>query len=129
MVDVCLLFGGTRVSCHKLILVGTCEYFKRIFFTNMSEKHSKEVNIKGISGNIGILVVDFLYSRNIEITVDNAQALLEAGEMLILDNLKQKVEQFLIGQLEAQNCISILNLGRLYELKTLVESTRQFLTD
>ncbi|ELU11196.1 hypothetical protein CAPTEDRAFT_137808 [Capitella teleta] len=129
LVDVHLVFDGTRVPCHKVILAGTCEYFKRMFLTNMSESVATEVSMKGISLTTGPLIIDYLYSKKTEITVDNAQGLLEASGILMLDKLKQKVEKFLLEKIEVENCLPLLNLGRLYELKLLVEASRKFLSD
>uniref|UniRef100_X2B5W4 BTB domain-containing protein n=1 Tax=Capitella teleta TaxID=283909 RepID=X2B5W4_CAPTE len=129
MVDVRLVFGDRRVPCHRVVLAGTCEYFKRMFLTKMNEQSSEEVTIKEISSMSGVLVVDYLYSRTVNITVDNAQGLLEASSMLLLDELKHKVEEFLVRQIEAQSCVSLLNLARLFELKALIEASLKFLTD
>ncbi|ELU09393.1 hypothetical protein CAPTEDRAFT_196552, partial [Capitella teleta] len=126
LVDVHLVFDGTRVPCHKVILAGTCEYFKRMFLTEIRET---EVSMKGISSTTGPLIVDYLYSKKTEITVDNAQGLLEASGILMLDKLKQNVEDFLLEKIEVENCVPLLNLGRLYELKLLLEASRKFLSD
>ncbi|ELU03922.1 hypothetical protein CAPTEDRAFT_35088, partial [Capitella teleta] len=129
MVDVHLEFDGLRVPCHKVILAGSCEYFERMFLSNMRESTAKEVSIKGISSTIGLLVVDYLYFRTVDITGDNAQGLLEASSMLLLDELKNIVEEFLVRRIEAQSCVSLLNLARLFELKALIEALLKFLTD
>ncbi|ELT88465.1 hypothetical protein CAPTEDRAFT_108335, partial [Capitella teleta] len=105
LVDVHLVFDGTRVPCHKVILAGTCEYFKRMFLTNMSESVATEVSMKGISSTTGPLVIDYLYSKKTEITVDNAQGLLEASGILMLDTLKRNVEEFLLEEIEVENCL------------------------
>ncbi|ELU11833.1 hypothetical protein CAPTEDRAFT_53734, partial [Capitella teleta] len=129
LVDVYLVFNGKLVPCHKVILAGNCEYFKRMFLSKMNESSAREVNLKGINATHGELVVDYLYSKDIEITEDNAQGLLEASSLLMLDKLKKKVEHFLIGQLEAENCVSILNVARFYQLETLLETSLKFLCD
>ncbi|ELU07656.1 hypothetical protein CAPTEDRAFT_89672 [Capitella teleta] len=129
LVDVHLVFDGTRVPCHKVILAGTCEYFKRMFLTNMSESVATEVSMRGISSTTGPLIIDYLYSKKTEITVDNAQGLLEASGILMLDTLKQNVEKFLLEEIEVENCVPLLNLGRLYEMNLLLEATRKFLFD
>ncbi|ELU05890.1 hypothetical protein CAPTEDRAFT_90447, partial [Capitella teleta] len=74
-------------------------------------------------------VVNYLYSGNIDVTQLNAQDLLAASEMLLLGALKKKVEEFLLSNTDSVNCISIINLARLYDLKTLLADARSYLQE
>ncbi|ELU18446.1 hypothetical protein CAPTEDRAFT_188904 [Capitella teleta] len=91
-VDITLVFGKQRIACHKVILAGMCDYFRRMFLTNILERGSQEVVLNDISASTGVLLVEYLYSGNIVITQHNAQDLLAASEMLLLGALKKKVE-------------------------------------
>ncbi|ELT92114.1 hypothetical protein CAPTEDRAFT_115045 [Capitella teleta] len=126
-VDITLVFGKQRIACHKVILAGMCDYFRRMFLTNMLERGSQEVVLKDISASTGVLLVEYLYSGNIDITQLNAQDLLAASDMLLLGALKKKVEDFLLSHTDSVNCISIINLARLYDLKTLLPDARNYL--
>ncbi|ELT89422.1 hypothetical protein CAPTEDRAFT_89870, partial [Capitella teleta] len=128
-VDITLVFGMQRIACHKVILAGMCDYFRRMFLTNMLERGSQEVVLKDISANTGVLLVEYLYSGNIDITQLNAQDLLAASEMLLLGALKKKVEDFLLSHTDSVNCISIINLARLYDLKILLADARSYLQE
>ncbi|ELT96846.1 hypothetical protein CAPTEDRAFT_203209 [Capitella teleta] len=126
-VDINLVFGEQRVSCHKVILAGTCDYFHRMFLSDMLESTAKEVTMKDISASTGVSLVHFLYTGRINITSQNAQDLLAASEMLLLGSLKQKVEEFLRSNTDSMNCLSTLSLARLYDMKTLMEDAKKFL--
>ncbi|ELU14881.1 hypothetical protein CAPTEDRAFT_92281 [Capitella teleta] len=128
-VDITLVFGKQRIACHKVILAGMCDYFRRMFLTNMLERGSQEFVLKDISASTGVLLVNYLYSGNIDITQLNAQDLLAASEMLLLGALKKKVEDFLLSHTDSVNCISIINLARLYDLKTLLADARSYLQE
>ncbi|MEE4247965.1 MAG: BTB/POZ domain-containing protein, partial [Kangiellaceae bacterium] len=128
-VDITLVFGKQRIACHKVILAGMCDYFRRMFLTNMLERGSQEVVLKDISASTGVLLVEYLYSGNIDITQLNAQDLLAASEMLLLGALKKKVEDFLLSHTDSVNCISIINLARLYDLKILLADARNYLQE
>ncbi|ELU16880.1 hypothetical protein CAPTEDRAFT_66668, partial [Capitella teleta] len=125
--DITLVFGKQRIACHKVILAGMCDYFRRMFLTNMLERGSQEVVLKDISASTGVLLVEYLYSGNIDITKLNAQDLLAASEILLLGALKKNVEDFLLSHTDSVNCISIINLARLYDLKTLLADARSYL--
>ncbi|ELU17922.1 hypothetical protein CAPTEDRAFT_34910, partial [Capitella teleta] len=127
LVDITLVFGERRVLCHRVILAGTCDQFHRMFLANMVESASDEVTMEGISASIGVLLVEYLYGGDVEITSQNAQDLLEASEMLMLGTLKQNVEEFLCGQTDSANCISLLNLAQMYDLHSLLEDAREYL--
>ncbi|ELT93249.1 hypothetical protein CAPTEDRAFT_141439 [Capitella teleta] len=126
-VDITLVFGKQRIACHKVILAGMCDYFRRMFLTNMLERGSQEVVLNDISASTGVVLVDYLYSGNIVITQHNAQDLLAASEMLLLGALKKKVEEFLLSHTDSVNCISIINLARLYDLKILLADAQKYL--
>ncbi|ELU14657.1 hypothetical protein CAPTEDRAFT_120272, partial [Capitella teleta] len=128
-VDITLVFGKQRIACHKVILAGMCDYFRRMFLTNMLERGSQEVVLKDISASTGVLLVEYLYSGNIVITQLNAQDLLAASEMLLLGALKKNVEDFLLSHTDSVNCISIINLARLYDLKLLLADARSYLQE
>ncbi|ELT92246.1 hypothetical protein CAPTEDRAFT_199969 [Capitella teleta] len=126
-VDITLVFGKQRIACHKVILAGMCDYFRRMFQTSMLERGSQELVLNDISASTGVLLVDYLYSGNIVINQHNAQDLLAASEMLLLGALKKNVEDFLLSHTDSVNCISIINLARLYDLKKLLVDARNYL--
>ncbi|ELU00114.1 hypothetical protein CAPTEDRAFT_38749, partial [Capitella teleta] len=126
-VDITLVFGEQRIACHKVILAGMCEYFHRMFLTNMLESESKEVVMEGISATIGCLLVDYIYTGCIKITTQNAQDLLAASEMFFLGSLKLIVEEFLCTHTESTNCVSTINLARIYDMKTLLADAKKYL--
>ncbi|ELU07971.1 hypothetical protein CAPTEDRAFT_53735, partial [Capitella teleta] len=129
LTDVTLVFGDRRLPCHKVILAGMCEYFHRMFLTDMMECYSKEIVMKDINASTGVLLVDYFYTQKIDITTNNAQDLLEASDMLLIDTLKHNVEEFLCNQADKSNCISLLNLAQFYDLKLLLKETESILHD
>ncbi|ELU17862.1 hypothetical protein CAPTEDRAFT_216344 [Capitella teleta] len=126
-VDITLVFDEQRVLCHKVILAGTCDYFHRMFLSDMLESTAKEVTMKEISASTGVSLVHFLYTGRIKITTQNAKDLLAASEMLLIGSLKPKVEEFLRSNTELVNCISSISLARQYDMKTLMEDAKKFL--
>ncbi|ELT90682.1 hypothetical protein CAPTEDRAFT_97326 [Capitella teleta] len=128
-VDITLVFGSQRIACHKVVLAGMCDFFRRMFLTDMLERGSQEIAMKGISASIGLSLVDYMYTGHIGITTQNAQDLLLASEMLLIDNLKQAVEQFLNSHTESTNCVSIINLARIYNMKTLQVDALRYLQE
>ncbi|ELT93362.1 hypothetical protein CAPTEDRAFT_137498 [Capitella teleta] len=129
MVDVVLAFEETRVKCHRLVLAASCDYFRRMFQTDMQERDAGEISIKDVSSTTGLLLVEYLYSGNIQISAENAQELLAVSDRLLLTKLKKNVEKFLCGQVASTNCVSFKNLARLYGLDTLIKVTHGYLNN
>ncbi|ELU18368.1 hypothetical protein CAPTEDRAFT_44497, partial [Capitella teleta] len=97
LIDIILVFGNKEVPCHKVILAGTCEYFKKIFLT--SPNVSTRIPITGVNAQTGIAIVDYLYSGYIDITTDNAKDLLQASKLFSLVGLIQIIETMLCDKL------------------------------
>ncbi|ELT87016.1 hypothetical protein CAPTEDRAFT_120168, partial [Capitella teleta] len=129
MVDTVLVFGETRVKCHRLVLAATCEYFRRMLQADMQERGAGEISIKDVSSATGILLVDYLYTGNIQISVENAEAILAASDRFLLTKLKKIAEDFLCGQVGSTNCVSFRYFARLFSLNSLLEVTQKYLTD
>ncbi|ELT97985.1 hypothetical protein CAPTEDRAFT_134985 [Capitella teleta] len=128
LVDVILVFKNVKIPCHKVVLAGTCNYFRAMFVTEMKESRSAEVQMSDISADIGLTLVNYLYSGSIEITEQNAQALLAACNMLLLVDVKNNIAEFLSRQICNSNCVPLLNLARFYELESLRKAAHKFLT-
>ncbi|ELT98329.1 hypothetical protein CAPTEDRAFT_85541, partial [Capitella teleta] len=122
LVDIDLVFGDARFPCHKVVLASTSDYFRQQFSSN-------EVVMKGIDEETGKLIVNYLYTGEIDINDENVKNLLSASEMFQLNDLKAECEKFLCKHIQLSNCVSLLNLSHRYELKDLAEKSRQFVTE
>jgi tRNA uridine 5-carbamoylmethylation protein Kti12 len=90
--DIVLAFDGDKVSCHRVILAASSEYFRR---TLKGSSANKKVKLKKISGETGRIVVEYLYSGIIEVTVDNAVDLQAAADFFELKQLQRITKDFI----------------------------------
>ncbi|ELT93591.1 hypothetical protein CAPTEDRAFT_211281 [Capitella teleta] len=90
-----------------------CDYFH---LTGLLERGVKKVIMQEVSATTGLLLLGYLYTGQIEITTQNTQELLAAIE----------VEEFLCSQTESKNCVSIINLARIYDTKALLAVAKRF---
>ncbi|KAK2179447.1 hypothetical protein NP493_489g03075 [Ridgeia piscesae] len=74
-------------------------------------------------------VVDYFYTAEVEFTVDNVQKIVEASDLLQLDDVKTAGERFMLERVDAANCDGFRNFASLYRLKQLQEGTRQVMLD
>ncbi|KAK2194285.1 hypothetical protein NP493_1g12024 [Ridgeia piscesae] len=64
-------------------------------------------------------VIDYIYTGEIELTIDNVERMVIACDVLQLNTLKTACESFMLKLIEPANCIRLMKLSALYQLKVL----------
>lgn len=74
-VDCTLKIGDRSFPCHRLIMAACSPYFRELFFSeDGKEKDSgKEVVLDDVDPNIVDMIIQYLYSAEIDLTDDNVQ--------------------------------------------------------
>ena len=112
--DVVLLAGEVRVPAHRVILASISAYFNAMFTGKMAESRKKEIVINGIEPNALKSLVDYAYTASIQLTESNVQSLLVAASALQFDGVKEAASQFLLRQLDADNCLGIKRFAEIH---------------
>ena len=60
-----------------MVLAGSSPYLRAMFTNGMLESEQEFVEIHGIEASTMSLLLDFMYTCSIEVTVDNVQAVLQ----------------------------------------------------
>lgn len=108
------------VSAHRLILCAASEYFHVLLNSPLREStNSNDHEIGGICGDTLRALVTYCYTAKIEITEKNVLDILAAASLFLLGHVKQICEQFLIQQIELENCIGMWLLAENYVLEAL----------
>ena len=125
--DYRLKAGGLSLPVHKVVLIACSDYFLAMMTSNMKECRENEVELKGISANGLKIIVDFLYTGEISLTLQNVEDVL----------LRHHTYKFMMPHNYAahtsrrpspyKNCVDILNLAKLYSLSSLQEVGKQFI--
>ena len=90
--DVVLHVEDRDFPVHRVILAACSDYFAAMFTSGMSESgnEQKKIEIKGLSADTMDILLDFIYTEKVQVSVENVQALLPATCLLQL-NGKQYV--------------------------------------
>ena len=72
-------------------------------------------------------VVDYLYTGEIKLTIDNVESLVKAGDLLQLHCLKSCCEDFIVEQVDTQNCLGFYRFATLYGLDKLQKNAKQLI--
>ncbi|XP_042240313.1 kelch-like protein diablo [Homarus americanus] len=94
-------------QAHRGILSAGSDYFKTMFTCGFAEKTTESIEMKSMKPNILQLLVNFIYTGNMKITVENAQELIAAANMLMMSRAVCFCTDFLKSELHPSNALGI----------------------
>lgn len=125
--DVTLSAGGRRFPCHKVILASASPYFNAMFKGGMIECCKKEVELKQIHPATLSIVLDFIYTAEINVTEHTVCDLMSAAMMLQMPHVIEACSTFLEHQLDPTNCIGIREFAEKYNCIELERRANRFI--
>ena len=109
--DVILRVGERKIHAHRSILAANSAYFLAMFTNEMRESEQDVIEMKDLNPSILSSLVDFTYTGDIKITVENVQEVLSAASLLQIKHVQDICCTFLKQQLDANNCLGIKNFA------------------
>ncbi|CAH2274294.1 kelch 25 [Pelobates cultripes] len=120
--DVTLWAGNRSFSCHRVVLAACSQYFEAMFSNGLKESLDNAVNFHdSLHPEILELLIDFAYSSKILINEENAESLLEAGDMLQFHDIRDAAAEFLEKNLYPSNCLAMMLLSDAHQCRRLYE--------
>ena len=114
-------------KAHRNVLSAASPYFDKLLQSNMKENREGIVRFEEISGSVLEDVLEFIYIGTVEVTQENAEELIAAGNYLIIPGLKTASGRFLEREMSHINCISTFYLAEKYECDELITNSRLFI--
>ena len=105
--DVVLRAGDREIPSHRAILAAVSSYFQAMFFHELMESSQEEIEIKDMNPDVLSSLVDFAYSGEIDLSIDNVQEILSAASLLQITHVQDLCCRFLMKQLDVTNCLGI----------------------
>ena len=118
---------NTKFKAHRNVLSAASPYFDKLLQSNMKENREGIVRFEEISGSVLEDVLEFIYIGTVEVTQENAEELIAAGNYLIIPGLKTASGRFLEREMSHINCISTFYLAEKYECDELITNSRLFI--
>ncbi|XP_069911203.1 kelch-like protein 12 isoform X7 [Oryctolagus cuniculus] len=124
--DVTLRVEQKDFPAHRIVLAACSDYFCAMFTSELSEKGKPYVDIQGLTASTMEILLDFVYTETVHVTVENVQELLPAACLLQLKGVKQACCEFLESQLDPSNCLGIRDFAETHNCVDLMQAAEVF---
>ncbi len=119
--DVMLMAEGHSIPCHKFLLAASSEYFYNKLVAATDAVDHNLLEIEGISFQTLKVIVSYMYTGNINITVENAGDVISLCKTLKLNSAYDTCEASLKEQANPANCIGLHRMAGRNDVKDLKE--------
>ena len=126
--DITLVTNDDReFKAHRNVLSAASPFFCKLLQSDMKENREGIIRLEEISGSVMEDVLEFIYTGTVEVTQENAEELIAAGNYLIIPGLKTASGRFLEGEMSDKNCISTFYFAEKYDCDELITNSRRFI--
>ncbi|NXF29972.1 KLHL9 protein, partial [Nyctibius bracteatus] len=112
--DVTLEAEGVCFPAHKIILASASNYCKVLFVGNLMRAGSPggNVQLKAVSAAGLRNVLNFIYSNQLDLSLQNIEETFKAAETLLVREVIKLCFRFLEDCLNCENCMDVLNIAK-----------------
>ncbi|KAF8388036.1 hypothetical protein HHK36_026702 [Tetracentron sinense] len=107
--DVTFLVEGKRFCAHRICLLASSDAFRAMFDGGYREKDARDIEIPNIRWEVFELMMRFIYTGSVDVTLDIARDLLRAADQYLLEGLKRPCE-YAIAQEVASELLPLLRV-------------------
>lgn len=124
--DITFVVEGKPVYAHKLLCM-RCSYFRAMFEGQMKESQQKTVTINSISHNVFLALLEYLYTDEIEMSLELAMDLFVAADLFGVERLKRLCEKKIFGSIGVDSAARILVAASKHHATELRQSCLDFI--
>lgn len=129
LVDVTLSAGGRDFPCHRGILALCSLYFRSMFSGDFVESIAARVELRDIDPDILAVLLDFAYTGKLTINQSNVEGLIQTSSQLQFQTVRTVCSRYLQHQIDASNCLGILEFGEIHGCPEVVAKAWAFLLE
>ena len=113
-----------RFPSHRLVLAASSLYFEKMFTNGMWEEHATEITLNQVSACALKHLLEFAYTSKLSVNKDTVLEIFEAADMLQFPSARKFCQDFLMEQIEQQNCLSFIVYADAFSCELLFEKAR-----
>uniref|UniRef100_A0A3Q2QFC6 Kelch like family member 30 n=1 Tax=Fundulus heteroclitus TaxID=8078 RepID=A0A3Q2QFC6_FUNHE len=129
LVDVTLSAGGRDFPCHRGVLALCSMYFRSMFSGDFVESIAARVELQDVDPDILGCLLDFAYTGKLTINQSNVEGLICTSSQLQFQTVRAVCSRYLQHQIDASNCLGILEFGEIHGCPEVVAKAWPFLLE
>ena len=127
--DITLMVDNHQFPVHQNVLGVLSTFFDKMFHIDMKEKRENKVEINGVSKEVLEVILDFVYTGEMALSMENVFAVIEAAHLLDLPYVKETCSKYLGNQVNVGNWSSIRAYAKRYDYKELLDEIDELLCE
>lgn len=130
LIDCVLKVGDRSIPCHRLIMAACSPYFRELFFSaDGKEVNKKEVVLENLDPSVMEVIVNYMYSAEIDINDNNVQDILTIASRFQIPSVFTVCVNYLQKKLSKNNCLAIYRLALMLNCARLAVAARDYIAD
>eukprot|EP00062_Callorhinchus_milii_P023636 gi/632982697/ref/XP_007908278.1/ PREDICTED: kelch-like protein 22 isoform X2 [Callorhinchus milii] len=125
--DVLLIVEGKAIEAHRILLAASCDYFRGMFAGGLRETQEKEVFLHGVSYLAMCKILDFIYTSEMVLNLENVQDMLMTACQLQIPEVIVFCCDFLMSWIDNDNILALYELAELYSLTQLSDKIDSYI--
>ncbi|XP_064424131.1 kelch-like protein 22 [Latimeria chalumnae] len=125
--DVVIVAEGKPIQAHRILLAASCDYFRGMFAGGLREMQQTEVLVHGVSYSAMCKILHFIYTSELELSLDNVQEILAAACLLQISDVIQFCCEFLMSWVDNENLLEMYKLADLFGLTHLSDQLDSYI--
>ncbi|XP_050413707.1 kelch-like protein 26 [Patella vulgata] len=120
---------GRVFEVHKALLAATSDYFRVMFGGVMAESKQNVVDLKGVSADGLQHVIDFIYSGEMALHLDNLTEIINTASHLQVSSAIDVCSNFITSLMTFENADDFLNIADTYSLDKVMSHWDSMIQD
>ena len=125
--DITFRIGSHCFHAHRVVVASASPYLRAMFTCGMKESTQEEIELRDIEPQAMSALIEYFYTGEVMVTIDNVQDLLPAAGILQLRELKEACCDFLSDHMDTANCLGIKQFADLHSCPTLLKMANRFI--
>lgn len=125
--DITFRINSQTFTAHRVVVASASPYLRAMFTCGMKESSQEEIELRDIEPQAMAALIEYFYTGEVMVTVDNVQDLLPAAGILQLKELKQACCSFLSDHMDVTNCLGIKQFADLHSCPNLLKKANRFI--